>query len=77
MYPVSNAFRMAACVLREPAPRLGHVHPEAVELDPAETPAHAEDGPTLREVVEHGEALGDPHRVVPGQDGHHGAELDA
>ena len=53
------------------------VDAESVELDPAEPAADAQDGPTPREVVEHGEALGDPHRVVPGQDRHHRPELDA
>ena len=57
-------------------PRLAHLHAEPLELDPPETPADPEDGPSSREVVEHREALGDPHGVVPRQNRDHGAELD-
>ena len=64
-----------ARALDEPSARLVHRHAEAAELDAPEAAADAEDDPTAGEVVEHRDAFGDAHRVVPGQHHDHRAEL--
>src|SRR5205823_8974311 len=63
--------------LDEPAARLLHRHAEALELDPSETAADAEDEPAPAHRVEHGDLLRDADRIVPGADDHHRAELHA
>ena len=56
--------------------RLGLVDPEALEFVAGEAAAEAEDGPPVRDMVEHDDLLGQPHRIVPGHDDHLGAEPD-
>ena len=60
--------------LDEAAPRLVHRDAEAVELDEAEPATDAEDDPAAAQVVEHGDLLGHPYRVVPRQHDDHRAE---
>ena len=71
-----EGVEQGVAVLLEPAARLAHRHAEADELLLAEAPTEAEDRPPAREVVEHRELLGDPHRVVPGQHGDERAQLE-
>ena len=62
--------------LVEAAARFVHAEAEGGELAPRQAAAHAEAQPALAQHVEHGGVLGDPQRIVPGQDDGGGADID-
>src|SRR5207248_1487416 len=71
-----EAFEDRFGVLHEALPRRAHVDSEAVVLDPGEAAPEPEDQTSAAEVVEQGDLLGDPDRVVPRQHDNCGAEAE-
>ena len=57
-------------------PRLIHVHAEGVVLAPGETPADAEQGTALAQVIEHDHALHHPQGIMPRQNDRPGQQAD-
>ena len=53
-----------------------HVETEAVVFDLAQPPTEAHDHAAVGQMIEYGDLLGHPHRVVPRQHDDHGAQLD-
>ena len=52
------------------------VETESIELNPSQTAAKPGDYPALGQVIQHRQFLGNPDRVMPGQNHRHGAQLD-
>ena len=69
-----EALEQRLAVFDEELAAVAHVEAEAVELDLAGTAAEPQDHAPAREMVEHRDLLGHPHRVVPRQHHDHRAQ---
>ena len=69
-----EALQQRLAVLDEQLAAVAHVEAEAVELDLSGAAAETQDHAAAREMVEHGDLLGDPHRIVPRQHHDHRAQ---
>ena len=67
--PGLEALEQRLAVLDEQLAAVAHVEAKAVELDFPGAAPQAQDHAASRQMIEHGDLLGDPHRIVPGQ--HH------
>ena len=63
--------------LVEAPARFVHAEAEGGEFAPRQAAPHAEAKPALAQHVEHGGILGNPQRIVPGQDDGRRADIDA
>jgi hypothetical protein len=72
--PGLEALEQGLAVFDEQLAAVAHVEAKAVELDLTGAAAEAQDHASARKVIEHGDLLGDPHRVVPGQHHDHRAQ---
>ena len=69
-----EALQQRLAVFDEQLAAVAHVEAEAVELDFARAAAETQDHAPARQMVEHGDLLRHPHRVVPRQHHHHRAQ---